>query len=206
MQPVTTRTRTYNSTRRSRQAAQTRADVLTAAVDLFGEHGWSGTTLAAIAARADVAVETIYSGFGSKKGLLRAALDVAVVGDTEAIPFAERPEALRLGEGPLEERLAAAARVVTDINERTTKVWRALLEASRSDEELERWRVELDARRRVDIAASFERIFGRTLGRRQLDLLWAILGHEVYTQLVVDAGMSRVDYEACMIDAMVKLA
>jgi AcrR family transcriptional regulator len=202
---VATKTRTYNSTRRTRQAAQTRAEILAAAVELFGEHGWSGTTLSAIASRADVAVETIYAGFGSKKGLLRAALDVAVVGDAEAVPFAERPEALRLGEGPLEERLTAAARVITDVNERTVPVWRALLEAARSDKELERWRVQLDARRRTDVAASYERIFDRRIDARQLDLLWAIFGHEVYTQLVIDAGMSRADYEACMIDALVKL-
>jgi AcrR family transcriptional regulator len=200
-----TKTRTYNSTRRSRQAAETRAEILTAAVELFGEQGWSGTTLAAIASRAGVAVETIYSGFGSKKGLLRAALDVAVVGDADAVPFAERPEALRLGEGSVDERLAAAARVITDINERTVPVWRALVEAGRADEELERWRIESDARRRIDVAAGFERIFGRTVEGRQLDLLWAIFGHELYMQLVVDAGMSRADYEACMIDALVKL-
>jgi len=201
-----TKTRTYNSTRRSRQAAETRAEILTAAVELFGEQGWSGTTLAAIASRAGVAVETIYSGFGSKKGLLRAALDVAVVGDAEAIPFAERPEALRLGEGSVDERLAAAARVITDINERTVPVWRALVEAGRADEELERWRIESDARRRIDVAEGFERIFGRTVEGRQLELLWAIFGHELYMQLVVDAGMSRADYEACMIDALTKLA
>ena len=207
MQPMApTKTRTYNSTRRSRQAAETRAEILTAAVELFGEQGWSGTTLAAIASRAGVAVETIYAGFGSKKGLLRAALDVAVVGDAEAIPFAERPEALRLGEGSVDERLAAAARVITDINERTVPVWRALVEAGRADEELERWRIESDARRRIDVAEGFERIFGRTVEGRQLELLWAIFGHELYMQLVVDAGMSRADYEACMIDALTKLA
>ena len=201
-----TKTRTYNSTRRSRQAAETRAEILAAAVELFGEQGWSGTTLAAIASRAGVAVETIYSGFGSKKGLLRAALDVAVVGDAEAIPFAERPEALRLGEGSVDERLAAAARVITDINERTVPVWRALVEAGRADEELERWRIESDARRRIDVAEGYARIFGRTVEGRQLELLWAIFGHELYMQLVVDAGMSRADYEACMIDALTKLA
>src|SRR5215813_2309798 len=112
MQPVATKTRSYNSTRRTRQAAQTRAEILTAAIELFGEHGWAGTTLAAIAERADVAVETIYSGFRSKKGLLRAALDVAVVGDTEAIPFSERPEAKALAEGTRDQRLHAAAKVV----------------------------------------------------------------------------------------------
>lgn len=37
----------------------------------------SGTTLAAIAAEAGTAVETIYSGFASKRGVLLAAIDVA---------------------------------------------------------------------------------------------------------------------------------
>jgi AcrR family transcriptional regulator len=205
MQPVAAKTRTYNSTRRTRQAAQTREEILTAAVALFGERGWSGTTLAAIGERAGVAVETIYAGFGSKKGLLRAALDVAVVGDTETIPFADRPEAKQLGVGSREQRLRAAARVVTDDNERTIGVWRALLAAARSDEELERWRVELDARRRLDIAAGIEQVIGRRVEGRQLDFLWAIFGHELYTQLVLDGGMSRADYEACLIDAIVKL-
>ncbi|HEY7007461.1 MAG TPA: TetR family transcriptional regulator, partial [Jatrophihabitantaceae bacterium] len=75
-------TRTYSSDRRRRQAEQTRADVLRAAVTLFSTSGWSATTLAAIAAEAGVAVETVYSGFGSKKNLLREAIDVSIVGDT----------------------------------------------------------------------------------------------------------------------------
>jgi hypothetical protein len=84
-------------------------------------------------------------------------------------------------------------------------VGRGVRAAAPNDEELERSRVELDARRRVDIAIGFERIFGRTIDGRQLDFLWAIFGQALYTQLVVDAGMSRADYEACLIDAMVKL-
>ena len=50
--PATANTRRYSSTRRARQAAQTRADVLLAAVRLFGRSGWACTTLAAIAAEA----------------------------------------------------------------------------------------------------------------------------------------------------------
>jgi len=206
MQPVATKTRTYNSTRRSRQAAQTRDEILTAAGALFAEHGWTGTTLAAIAAKAGVAVETIYAGFGSKKGVLHAALDVAVVGDTEPVPLAQRPESLRLGEGSIEERMDAAADLVTDVHERSAGLWRALLEASRSDAELDRWRIEADARRKIDIARSCELMFGRPIEGRQLDLLWAILGNEVYGQLVVDGKMSRADYESCLTDVFTWLA
>src|SRR3954467_8410941 len=104
--------RAYNSSRRSLQAAQSRDEVIRSAVARFSATGWAGTTLAAIAEEAGVSVETIYNGFGSKKGLLRAAMDVAVVGDTEPIPFVERPEFLDLGQGTLEERFARAATVV----------------------------------------------------------------------------------------------
>src|SRR5512140_2497945 len=171
MQPVPTKTRTYNSTRRTRQAAQTRDEILTSAVALFTESGWTGTTLAAIAEHASVAVETIYSGFGSKKGLLRAALDVAVVGDTEEVPLAARPESIRLGEGPFEDRVRAGAELTARIHERSNGVWRAFIEAARADEELERVRGELEARRREEIANSLERILGRKVEGRHLELM-----------------------------------
>src|SRR6478672_4168311 len=84
--------RAYNSSRRAAQAAQTRADVLAAAVECFRESGWSGTTLNAVAERAGVAVETVYNGFGTKKRLLCEAMDAAVVGDAEPIPLVDRPD------------------------------------------------------------------------------------------------------------------
>src|SRR5688572_11562629 len=123
-------TRSYNSSRRALQAAQTRHDVLHAAMALFPETGWAGTTLAAIAERAGVSVGTIYNGFGSKKGLLRATMDAAVVGDTEPIPFVERPEHLRLAEGTFEERIAHGAAVVAATHERSAGVWQAIVEAA----------------------------------------------------------------------------
>src|SRR3954466_3490364 len=98
--------RSYNSSRRSLQAAQTRDEVMRAALARFSATGWAGTTLAAIAQEAGVSVETIYNGFGSKKGLLRGVMGGAVVGDTEPIPFAERPEFFDLGKGTLDERIA----------------------------------------------------------------------------------------------------
>src|SRR6476619_709902 len=101
---VTTK-RSYHSSRRAAQAAQTRADVLAAAVECFSESGWAGTTLNAVAARAGVAVETIYNGFGTKKRLLRDAMDIAVVGDAEPIPLVVRPDWAEMQRGNRAERL-----------------------------------------------------------------------------------------------------
>src|SRR5207249_711845 len=85
--------RRYDSPRRQAQAAQTRLDVITAARALFLEHGYAGTTLAAVARAAGVVVETIYRGFGGKAGLFKAVLEAAVAGGAERarIPVEERP-------------------------------------------------------------------------------------------------------------------
>jgi len=56
--------RRYDSTRRQAQAAQTREDILRAAREAFLRRGYPGTTLAAVAMDAGVAVETIYRAFG----------------------------------------------------------------------------------------------------------------------------------------------
>jgi AcrR family transcriptional regulator len=63
--------RRYDSTRRQAQAAQTRQDIVAAALDLFVERGYAATTMAAIAQAAGVVVETIYRAFGSKAALLK---------------------------------------------------------------------------------------------------------------------------------------
>jgi AcrR family transcriptional regulator len=61
--------------RRERQAAATRREILEAARKLFAERGYAGTAIADIAAEADVAVQTIYSSVGAKRAVLGALLD-----------------------------------------------------------------------------------------------------------------------------------
>ena len=77
--------RRYDSTRRQAQARATRLRIIEAATDLFVTHGYAATSIAAIADAADVAPQTIYAAFGTKAGLLGAAVDVAMAGDDEPI-------------------------------------------------------------------------------------------------------------------------
>ena len=133
--PSKTRRR-YESPQRLQHTAQTRAAVLEAATELFGENGWAGTGMRDVARLAGVAVETVYSNFGSKPELLLAAIDVAVVGDSQPIPLDERPEFAGLGRGSLAARAGAAARLVRQIHERTYGIGKALREAAASDPDL----------------------------------------------------------------------
>ena len=63
------------STHRRRQAQATRDMIVAEAQALFLEQGYICTTIDAIAERAGVAVSTVYSIFGSKRGILRAIRD-----------------------------------------------------------------------------------------------------------------------------------
>ncbi|MBX3068369.1 MAG: TetR/AcrR family transcriptional regulator [Cryobacterium sp.] len=63
-------TRTYRSKIRDRQAAETKRQILEAAMILFSEKGFSSTTIRAIAQSAEVTPQTIYGIFGSKNGLV----------------------------------------------------------------------------------------------------------------------------------------
>jgi len=73
-------TRRYHSPIRVEQAQATRRRVLEAAQGLFLERGYAGTTVAAVAAAADVSAETIYTSFGGKRGLLEGVIHTAVAG------------------------------------------------------------------------------------------------------------------------------
>jgi len=197
--------RRYNSTRRSLQAAQTRSDVAAAAIRLFTTSGWAGTTVAAVAAEAGVSAETVYGGFGSKKGLLRAAMDVGVVGDAEPVPFVERDEFRRLGRGSVATRLRAGVAVQAEVHERSAGVWRAIMEAATADPEIEGWRIEFERSRRVDLERSLALILDRDLDDRTVDLLWVLLGPEVYLKLTSDAAYGRAEYEAFVLGAVTRL-
>ncbi len=67
-----------------------RAAVVDAARTLFLDRGYAATTIEAISALADVPAATVYRLFSSKRGILKALLDVSIVGDDAAVPMAER--------------------------------------------------------------------------------------------------------------------
>src|SRR4051794_27459504 len=76
---------------RAERAQATRTRILRAAYSLFAAHGYPAVTMAAVASRAGVAVQTLYFTFGTKAELLQHAYDYAVLGDGEALPPTEQP-------------------------------------------------------------------------------------------------------------------
>jgi AcrR family transcriptional regulator len=82
--------RKYHSPLRADQALQTRARISDAAFRLFAEHGYAATTIAAVAAEADVSQETVYLSFGDKRGLLEGVIERAIVPEED--PGAQEAE------------------------------------------------------------------------------------------------------------------
>jgi AcrR family transcriptional regulator len=76
--------RAYQSPLRADQAQQTRRRVLESARRLFVDHGYAGTTVAAVAEDAGVSPETIYAALGGKRGLLEGVMDITGPHDSAA--------------------------------------------------------------------------------------------------------------------------
>ncbi|HVF05249.1 MAG TPA: helix-turn-helix domain-containing protein [Frankiaceae bacterium] len=71
---------------RRERATRTRRAIVAAATREFLDNGYHGTTMAAIAKRAGVAVQTVYFVFHTKPLLLTAAIDHAVMGEEDPTP------------------------------------------------------------------------------------------------------------------------
>src|SRR6478735_11015268 len=57
---------------------------------LFEAHGYAGTTMAAIATEAGVALKTVYVAFETKSGVLQALWNLLLRGGHEDVPVAEQ--------------------------------------------------------------------------------------------------------------------
>jgi AcrR family transcriptional regulator len=92
------------------QTIPTRQRVMTEAMRLFGEQGYSATSVAQIEAAAGLKSGSggLYRHFASKKKLLEAGLREQLASKQELMEFVENPS--QLSQLPLRERLLAVAR------------------------------------------------------------------------------------------------
>jgi len=92
--------RKYDASRRQDLARASRARILGAARTRFLRDGYAATTIAQIAADADVAPQTVTKHFANKSGLVKALFDVALVGDDDEAPLSERSWIIAIHEQP----------------------------------------------------------------------------------------------------------
>jgi AcrR family transcriptional regulator len=187
--------RRYRSPLREQRAQQTRDAVLEAASRLFTSRGWTATGVRDIAREAGVAAETVYAHYASKTALLRHVIDIAVVGDEEAVPLAQRPEFAALGAGSRSERIAAAARLITDVHVRTAGFAKVIREAAHTDEAMAEELAGTRQRQRSDVERALKLLIGRKPTVTELEGIVAVVSVEVYLLLTEFSGWSPDQYQ-----------
>jgi TetR/AcrR family transcriptional regulator of autoinduction and epiphytic fitness len=188
--------------RRQRRARQTRQRILEAAADLFTGQGYAATTMQQIAERADVAWQTVYAVFGTKAAVLSAVFDVAVAGDDEPVPVAERPfvQAIRAAAEP-REKAAIFARHLRESAARTADIMSVIDAAAATDPDVsELWRTLVgQGVRGMTLAATGFRDQGvlrpDLTVARAADILWLYVGPWAYRVLVAERGWTLDEYE-----------
>jgi AcrR family transcriptional regulator len=135
-------------TRRTEKAERTRRQIVDAATDLFSTQGYAATTIEAIATRADVAVETVYSRFGTKLNLLSAILESAVVGNQDGVDVLELPEVAEIRAMSDQHRqIRRLAHLSRRILERSASAHRILQMATAADPAVAEYQRQDQARR-----------------------------------------------------------
>ncbi|WP_238007893.1 TetR family transcriptional regulator [Dactylosporangium sp. AC04546] len=190
--------RRYHSPVREEHARRTRQAVLAAAAQLFEARGYAATSLADVAAVAGVARPTVAAAFGSKPALLKQVLDVALAGDDEPVPVAERPWfAPVLQAGDAAAALSAYAYVCLVIGRRAARLFEAVRRAADdAPETAELWRT-LCANRRAGAAMVVRRVATLTAlpdEGRAVDVVWLFNDPAHYAALVLDAGWPEDAY------------
>lgn len=194
---VPKKSRPYHAPRREAQAAATRDAIITAASRLFAEQGYAATTMAAIAAAAQVTPKSVYS-LADKPQLLLLAVDRAIVGDDEPVALADRPE-MREFFAARDPRAQARlmARLGAPTLLRLYPIYRAFEQAAATDPALhEAWR-EYQQRRRTDterVVRAVADAGGLRPGlsvERATDTLWALVGWHAVALLVEERGWDQ---------------
>ena len=193
--------------RRAQQRADlTRRTILGAARELFHERGYAGTSAKALAERAGVAVQTIYSTFGSKAGVAEALGELAAEESgiremTERLPSVHDP-------GQAVELIVRIRRRLREHAGKTVAVLRAgaAVEPSlrRAWDEGRRYRRagQLFLMRRMEeqnaLAEGIDAV-------RAADISGALTADEVADVLIDQCGWSYDEYEAWLTASLKRL-
>jgi AcrR family transcriptional regulator len=195
--------RTYDSSLRTRQAADRRVTLAVAARDLFVERGYPATTMEAVATRAGVSLKTVYNAYATKAGLLRAVWDMSLKGDLDEAAVAERPWYTSvLAEPDPGRQLAMTAENSRIVKVRIGPMLRVIRDAAPVDGDLtalwELIQTDFWANQRVIVESLADKAALRD-GLdvdRATDLLWMLNHPDVWLLLVDRRGWSPAEWEA----------
>ncbi|GAA1437006.1 TetR/AcrR family transcriptional regulator [Microlunatus lacustris] len=182
------------NTSRREKAAVTRRRMVDSAYVLFCESGYRATTMAAIADRAGVAVQTLYFTFRTKDELLQEVHECAVFGGGSRRPTEQRWFTEVAAEADAQRAISSAVEASAVILARVAPML-PVFHAAAGDAAGVVFRRGEDHRRR-DMRQLAELILSKTGTRGRVsvdqaaDLFYVLLGPETYRSFVLDLGWS----------------
>ncbi len=206
------RPRRYYSPRRAAQALQTRHAILDAARSLFVTKGYAATTVADIAAHAEVSVDTLYSSVGRKPELLRELVETSISGGDQAIPAEQRDYVQQISAAPAaRDKLAIYARAITAIQQRMAPVFLALRDASVTDPDCAALWHDISQRRAAnmvrfaaDLRATDE-VRPDLTDRQVADIIWSMNAAEYWVLLVEERSWTPEQFTDWVTEAWTRL-
>lgn len=204
--PKQVKTRSYRSPQRREQASATRLSVLAAARDLLQDKGYAATTVADVASRAGVSVDTVYASVGRKPELVLAVIDMVLGGADEPVPAEERDYVQTIrGEPTVRGKIEIYAAAVARLVPRTAALQEALRKAGDTDTGCAATWQALVTRRAANMRL-FAADLRSTGGLREdltddevADLVWSTNAAE-YWLLLDQRGWTPARYEALLVD------
>lgn len=201
--------RRYDSSRRLAAARATKAHVVAVATELFVDQGYPGTTISQIAQLSDTPEATLYRLFGSKRGVLKEVLDVAIGGDDEPVEYQARPAVqAAFAAGDPGELLDAFAHLTRQVMRRSAELQNVLMSSAGVDAEA----AEMLAVTRRQRHTGQSRIVRALVSQGHLrdgltpaaaaDIVYALMSPEVFRILTVERGWSGARYERWLAAAM----
>ncbi|MGH4025498.1 MAG: TetR/AcrR family transcriptional regulator [Pseudonocardiaceae bacterium] len=204
--------RRYHSPRRSEQAAATRQAVLAAAWELFVGVGYVNTTVADVAARARVAVDTVYATVGRKPALLRELLESALSGTDKTAPAGQRDYVRHIRAArTAQEKITVYAHAIAELQQRMAPVFLGLRDAAATDSECAALWDEISQRRATNM-----RLFAAELRRtgelrddlsdeEVADIIWSMNAAEYWVLLVHERAWTPLRFATWLTDAWTRL-
>lgn len=194
---------------RRAKAQATRAAVIEAAGWLFVERGYLGTSMQAIADAAGVSRATVFNSVGGKVKLLRAAYDVATVGDDEPIPLPQRPEALAVRAEPEPARAVAGyAAMVTNVSRRLAGIYEAFRSAAGVDPPVRAQWAQIQQERLGGARGFVQLLAAKGPLQKDLDLdragdiVWMLIDASLYHRLVIERSWTPDQFAAWLTKSM----
>jgi AcrR family transcriptional regulator len=210
--PQPNSSRPYNSAGRRARAADLRRQIVAAAHGLFVEDGFATTTVADIAAAANTSPPTVFGAFGSKAGLLKACIDVALAGDDEPVAVADRPLAQWVYEtGDPRELLRRYATMMGTLARRVAPIYDVMARAADAEPALAALLADFERQRlraATMIAAGVAQRGGLPPGRtvsEARDTIWILNAPELYVTLTRKRRWSTSRYVSWAAQSLVKL-